>query len=54
MRRPLIGGEDFKASIGQGEQAQGGSWRLFKREGSHLGGVCFFLEKEKRRGGMCD
>ncbi len=24
MRRPLIGGEDFQASIGQGEQAQGG------------------------------
>jgi len=23
MRRPLIGGKDFEASIGQGEQAQG-------------------------------
>ncbi len=23
MRRPLIGGEDFEASIGQGEQVQG-------------------------------
>ncbi len=23
MRRPLIGGKDFKTSIGQGEQAQG-------------------------------
>jgi hypothetical protein len=23
MRRPLIGGEDFEASIGQGKQAQG-------------------------------
>jgi hypothetical protein len=23
MRRPLIGGEDFQASIGQGEQAHG-------------------------------
>jgi len=23
MRRPLIGWEDFEASIGQGEQAQG-------------------------------
>jgi hypothetical protein len=23
MRRPLIGGEDFEASIGQGGQAQG-------------------------------
>jgi hypothetical protein len=24
MKRPLIGGKDFKTSIGQGEQAQGG------------------------------
>ncbi len=24
MKRPLIGGEDFQASIGQGEQAQRG------------------------------
>jgi hypothetical protein len=24
MRRPLIGGKDFKTSIRQGEQAQGG------------------------------
>ncbi len=24
MRRPLIGGKDFKTSIGQGEQVQGG------------------------------
>jgi hypothetical protein len=23
MRRPLIGGKDFEASIGQGEQTQG-------------------------------
>jgi hypothetical protein len=23
MRRPFFGGEDFEASIGQGEQAQG-------------------------------
>jgi len=23
MKRPLIGGKDFKTSIGQGEQAQG-------------------------------
>ncbi len=23
MKRPLIGGEDFEASIGQGKQAQG-------------------------------
>jgi hypothetical protein len=54
MRGPLIGGEDFEASIGQGEQTQGRSWRLFKAKGSHLGGVWFFLGKEKRREGMCD
>ncbi len=24
MKRPLIGGKDFKTSIGQGEQVQGG------------------------------
>ncbi len=24
MKRPLIGGKDFKTSIGQGEQTQGG------------------------------
>jgi hypothetical protein len=33
MRRPLIGARDFKAFIGQGEQAQGRSWRLTKTEG---------------------
>ncbi len=32
MRRPLIGARDFKAFIGQGEQAQGRSWRLTKGE----------------------
>jgi hypothetical protein len=32
MRRPLIGARDFKTSIGQGEQAQGRSWRLTKGE----------------------
>jgi len=32
MRRPLIGAKDFKAFIGQGEQAQGRSWRLTKGE----------------------
>ncbi len=53
MRRPLIGGEDFEASIGQGEQAQGRSWRLFKGKRSHLSGVCFFGGK-KRKKGMCD
>jgi len=32
MRRPLIGAKDFEAFIGQGEQAQGRSWRLTKGE----------------------
>jgi hypothetical protein len=32
MRRPLIGARDFEAFIGQGEQAQGRSWRLTKGE----------------------
>jgi len=30
MRRPLIRARDFEAFIGQGEQAQGRSWRLTK------------------------
>jgi hypothetical protein len=30
MRRPLIETKDFEAFIGQGEQAQGRSWRLTK------------------------
>jgi len=30
MRRPLIRLRDFEAFIGQGEQAQGRSWRLTK------------------------
>jgi len=38
MRGPLIGGKDFEASIGQGEQAQGRSWRLTKGERSILCG----------------
>jgi hypothetical protein len=33
MRRPLSGAKGFQAFIGQGEQAQGRSWRLTKREG---------------------
>jgi hypothetical protein len=33
MKRPLIGGKDFKASIGQGEQAQGRSWTLAGNRG---------------------
>jgi len=36
MKRPLIGARDFEAFIGQGEQAQGRSWRLPKR-GDFLG-----------------
>jgi hypothetical protein len=32
MRRPLIGAKDFETFIGQGEQAQGRSWRLTKGE----------------------
>jgi len=45
MKKPLIGARDFEASIGQGEQAQGRSWRLTKR-GDFLG-VCG--EEKKRR-----
>jgi hypothetical protein len=47
MRRPLIGARDFEAFIGQGEQAQGRSWRLTKRE-------CFFcvcMGRRKKKGG---
>ncbi len=43
MRRPLIGARDFKAFIGQGEQAQGRSWRLTKEEDF----VCVCGEKKK-------
>jgi hypothetical protein len=43
MRRPLIGARDFKASIGQGEQAQGRSWRLTKGEGI----VCMWKRKKE-------
>jgi hypothetical protein len=45
MRRPLIGARDFEAFIGQGEQAEGRSWRLTKGE------VFFYVygEKKKRR-----
>ncbi len=35
--------KDFKAFIGQGEQAEGRSWRLTKKEG-----ICVFLEKKKK------
>jgi hypothetical protein len=43
MRRPLVGARDFKAFIGQGEQAQGRSWRLTK-EGDF---VCMWKRKKK-------
>jgi hypothetical protein len=44
MRRPLIGAKDFEAFIGQGEQAQGRSWRLTKGEGSLV-----YVEKKKKK-----
>ncbi len=37
--------KDFEAFIGQGEQAQGGSWRLTKEEGI----VCVYGKRKKRR-----
>jgi len=42
MRRPLIGGEDFEASIGQGEQAQGKVMEALpkEREVSWVGKRC--------------
>jgi hypothetical protein len=51
MKRPLIEGEDFQASIGQGEQAQGGV----------MGGLpnvwmrcVFFAQGNKGGEGVCD
>jgi hypothetical protein len=44
MRRPLIGARDFEAFMGQGEQAQGRSWRLTKGEDF----VCVWEEENKR------
>jgi hypothetical protein len=44
MRRPLIGAKDFEAFIGQGEQAQGRSWRLTKGEGSMF---CMWKRKKE-------
>jgi len=41
--------KDFEAFIGQGEQAQGRSWRLIKE--SFFFGVCMGERKEERR--MC-
>jgi hypothetical protein len=37
MRRPLIGGEDFETSIGQGEQAQGKVMEAYQGRGKSLG-----------------
>jgi hypothetical protein len=39
MKRPLIGARDFEAFIGQGEQAQGRSWRI----------LCVCGKEKKRR-----
>jgi hypothetical protein len=44
MRRPLIRGEDFEASIRQGEQAQGKVMEVYQRKGKYLG-----LGKGKRK-----
>jgi hypothetical protein len=41
MRRPLIEARDFEAFIGQGEQAQGKSWKLTKER--------FFLRMWRRK-----
>jgi hypothetical protein len=43
MKRPLVGTRDFKTFIGQGEQAQGRSWRLTKQEDF------VYVEKKKRK-----
>jgi len=48
MRRPLIGGEDFKASIGQGEQAQGKVMEAYQGRGKSLG-----LGKGKKKEKEC-
>jgi hypothetical protein len=49
MRRPLIRGKDFKTSIGQGEQAQGGVTEggqvFFTLTNEDL--MCFWEEKEE-------
>jgi hypothetical protein len=44
MRRPLIGGKDFEASIGQGEQAQRKVMEAYQGRGKSLG-----LRKGKRK-----
>jgi hypothetical protein len=47
MRRPLIGGKDFKTSIRQGEQAQGGVMGGLPREL-----MCFW--RGEGRGRVCE
>jgi hypothetical protein len=49
MKRPLIGGEDFEASIGQRDQTQGKVMEAYQGKGKSLG-----LGKGKRREGMCE
>jgi len=51
MRRPLIGARDFETFIGQGEKAQGRSWRLTKGE---VFGVCVYGGKEKKKRRKCE
>jgi len=36
MRKPLIGGEDFETSIGQGDQAQGKVMEAYQGRGKSL------------------
>jgi hypothetical protein len=36
MKRPLIGGKDFEASIGQGEQVQGKVMEAYQRINEYL------------------
>jgi hypothetical protein len=45
MRRPLIGGEDFQASIEQGEQAQRGLMGSLPRGWM----VCIFFEPKETK-----
>jgi len=48
MRRPLIGREDFEASIGQGGQAQRKVMEAHQGRGKYLG-----LEKKKKEEKKC-
>ncbi len=49
MRRTLIGGEDFEASIEQGEQAQGKVMEAYQTKEEYL-----VLGEGERRKGMCE